>query len=377
MTRSHLSIGIVGGGPAGCATALALQKQFASSSEKAEITLITAPDSGTPKIGETVPPAASSYLRELDLESLLSEEFHLRCPGSLSQWGDESVGYNDFFITPIGQGFHLDRTLFDKNLLSACFKRGVTVVENTKVTAIKQSDRTISLNCEPELDKHEFDFIVDASGQHRVVTRSLSVANNLFDRVVSVCAFVELESNSSAPAHTIVSSDEYGWWYAARLPNNRAILSFNTDADELKQRRLNSNEKWYHAFCNNQWFYTQCCEQFNQAIPSPRVLFVRTAPSSILSAVIGDNWLAVGDAASSYDSISSAGITKSLKQGIRAAKAILNWVDNPNKASLSAYQALVFQDFNEFIKLHQLHYDSGAHRFPNSAFWQRRLLNEI
>ncbi|KLN63992.1 NAD(P)/FAD-dependent oxidoreductase [Vibrio sp. VPAP30] len=376
MTKQRVSIGIVGGGPAGCATALALKKQLTSCSQKVEISIISAPNSVKLKIGETVPPAASAYLRELGVEALLSDKYHLPCPGSLSKWGDESVGYNDFFATPIGQGFHLDRQHFDRALLKACLDKGLNVIENTKVMAVKPNDQRFHLQCEPISVSNVFDFIVDATGQHRTVTRSQSVSNNLFDSLISICAFFDLKTASSTPAHTIVSSDDHGWWYGAKLPNNRALVSFNTDAFEFKNRSLNSHVQWFQALRKNNWFYTQCCEQFEERIESPSELHVRVAPSSIRSNVIGHNWLAVGDAASSYDSISSAGITKSLKQAIYAAKAISNWIENPNVASLNDYQALVFHDFNEFISLHQFHYEAGSQRFPRSSFWQRRVLSD-
>jgi len=103
----------------------------------------------------------------------------------------------------------------------------------------------------------------------------------------------------------------------------------------------------------------------------PENIDLRVAPSAILSCVIGKNWLAVGDAASSYDSITSAGITKALQQGLAAGKAIVQLYIENKEDALKAYQQDIFKAFNEYLRLHQTLYHTEQ-RFPESRFWHRR-----
>ena len=56
------------------------------------------------------------------------------------------------------------------------------------------------------------------------------------------------------------------------------------------------------------------------ASPEPTAeLHVRTARTQRLDAPAGDSWLAVGDAAMSFDPLSSEGISKGLEWGTKAA----------------------------------------------------------
>ena len=374
MAQPIVQIGIIGGGPAGSATALALKKELTLSNKRVNIILICAPQATAPSIGETIPPAASFYLRELDAEHILNSNKHLVCPGSKSRWADEVTGYNDFFISPVGKGFHLDRKHFDADLIALCKTRGITVFENTKVSTIDSSKKGYLLHCDNHTTSIACDFLIDATGQHQVAAKSLNISNNVFDSMISACAFFELEHTSASTTHTLVASDPNGWWYGAILPNNRAIISLCTDATELKTQKLTCYENWLNCLKANNWFFQQCTTFLQDKTKTPVKLYAKAAPSAILSNVIGHNWLAVGDAASSYDSISSAGITKSLKHADVAAKAVKKWLEAPQKDSLDDYQSLVFNDFNAFISLHQQHYQQGANKYPNAKFWQRRLL---
>lgn len=74
-------------------------------------------------------------------------------------------------------------------------------------------------------------------------------------------------------------------------------------------------------------------------------------PSAILSAVVGEDWLAVGDAASSYDAMSSAGITKALMHGQIAGRVLATYLRDADTSALAAYQDRVFQDFNTCLGL--------------------------
>jgi flavin-dependent dehydrogenase len=92
--------------------------------------------------------------------------------------------------------------------------------------------------------------------------------------------------------------------------------------------------------------------------------------------VVGSNWLAVGDAASSYDSMTSAGITKALLHAHQAGQAAAAWSTESNETGLRDYQDQVFADFNHYMRLHQRHYRNET-RFPGSRFWRNRLRSSV
>lgn len=376
MTKRELSIYIIGGGPAGCATALALQQKAKQLELNLTITLCTAPVTSSPVIGETVPPILSQYLRELDAETVLNQDTHLVCPGSISIWQDDTPGYNDFLFTPVGNGYHLNRAKFNAQLINTCQQKQITVLENSRLTQLSKEGPgfQLELRNNNQTTMHYCDFIVDATGHNRSVVSKLEIAQNNFDQVVSLCAFYTLPDTERKAANTIVSSAQHGWWYGTQLPENKALISLCTDSQALKEQQLANSQTWYESFTSTQWFYQQCCQQFGYELPLPEKIFLRPSPSDILSNVIGDNWLAVGDAASSYDSISSAGITKSIIHGSIAGEAMATSFFECSREPLKSYQYEVFKDFNQYIQQHQMHYHSGGSKFEHSGFWGRRIV---
>lgn len=370
------NIYIIGDGPAGSSTALALNQNLAYANDsnlECNIFQVCAPKKTTDPIGETIPPAASEYLTQLGLANCLNTIDHLPCPGSISVWGDEQPGFNDFFFTPVGQGYHLNRQRFNEQLLNAAKASGVMQLAETKLKNIEPSSQGLALRLQtPDgIIERQADFIVDATGIGASVARELNVARNQYDSVISVYAFYDLQHSNTLPAHTLVSTAENGWWYGTQLPNNKALISFCTDNEILKQLKLTEPSQWYQLLTKSPWFYDQCCQQFAFAIDKPVKITARVAPSAILSCVVGDYWLAVGDAACSYDSMTSAGITKALQQGIAAGKAISQQLLQQNTDALIRYQETIFQTFNQYLHLHQqLYY--REQRYVSSGFWMRR-----
>ena len=375
------SIYVIGDGPAGSATALSLAKRLSSATDTNKdfsIVQVSAATKAGHCVGETVPPAATEYLRELGLGDCLNDQDHVLCPGSISVWGSNEPGYNDFFYTPVGNGFHLNRKLFNQQLYSAAKAAGVTQLNDTKLTGVVAQQDGLLLQLTDQLSKRTnavlADFVVDATGIQASVARALNVARNQFDSVISAGAVFSLPVPSDKPAYTLVSATEHGWWYGTQLPNQQALISFCTDSQNLKELKLTRPENWYAQLRQDKWFYEQCVAQFGNEIMQPESVFLRAAPSAILSNVAGSRWLAVGDAAASYDSMTSAGITKALQQASMAGEAISNLLLNQDTKSYATYTENVFDAFNQYLRLHQQFY-SSEQRFQSHGFWRRRRLH--
>jgi flavin-dependent dehydrogenase len=311
---------------------------------------------------------------------LLNEQQHIYCPGSISIWGQEQPGFNDFFYTPVGKGYHLDRDTFNQSLMLAAESSGARLMRDTKLSSIEQTEETKQLKLTLETADDTIikyaDFVIDATGIQAKVARSLGVARNQYDAVISACAIYPLDAQTSKAAYTLVNAVENGWWYGTQLPNNKALISFCSDTETLKKTNASDPKYWYQLLLTSDWFYQSCCDQFDTKLQQPTDIDLRLAPSAILSCVIGNNWLAVGDAASSYDSITSAGITKALQQGLAAGNAIVQLLTENNEDALKTYQQDIFNAFNEYLKLHQTLYHTEQ-RFSESQFWQRRQFKEM
>lgn len=368
---------IVGDGPAGSAAALSLMQHLRSSTTEmsnVNVVQVCAPASSQHAVGETIPPAATEWLGRLGVSHLLQDESHLECPGSVSQWGSDRPGFNDFFFTPVGRGYHLNRKRFNHQLSEAVVSAGVEQLLDTKLSSVRaQSDgMVLSLQTSDGAQDIHADFVIDATGIQAKVARSLNVVRNQYDSVISACVLIDLPEKMSFPAaHTIVSAVDHGWWYACRLPDNKALVSFCTDKETLKQQQLGIKKTWQTHFNDSGWFHQECLTQFGSQLTRSSDVLLRVAPSAILSCVVGDDWLAVGDAASSYDSMTSAGITKSLQQGWQAGGALSQWCESQDRRGLMDYQDAIFQEFNHYLRMHQQLYHAEQ-RFQNQAFWARR-----
>jgi flavin-dependent dehydrogenase len=81
--------------------------------------------------------------------------------------------------------------------------------------------------------------------------------------------------------------------------------------------------------------------------------------------------LAVGDAASRFDPLSSQGIVKALRSGIFASYAIGDWLVRKDEAGLRRYQHYVMAESSSYQQT-RVKYYAREQRWPSSEFWRRR-----
>jgi len=114
-------------------------------------------------------------------------------------------------------------------------------------------------------------------------------------------------------------------------------------------------------------------ERGQAALADGHNLTLALAPSAILSRVVGERWLAVGDAACAYDPLSAQGIVKALCDGEAAADAIAGVLAGAGEAPLLAYQDGVFARFRDYLRLRRQLYRIER-RWLQAPFWQNRRL---
>ncbi|WP_149030963.1 tryptophan 7-halogenase [Moorena producens] len=155
------------------------------------------------------------------------------------------------------------------------------------------------------------------------------------------------------------------WWYAARLPNQRVIVSLMSDRKLLQQYGLLQLPNWT-AYLQK----TQYVQELSANASSQSRLLIKPAYSQYLDQITGDGWLAVGDAACTLDPLSSAGIHKALESGIKAADAIANYFKG-NSQALSTYESQALHQFELYLEDRRKYYAMET-RWSNSPFWKSR-----
>ncbi len=365
---------IIGGGAAGCATALALKQQGIS-----KILVVESGCYEALRIGESIPPDTRLLLDKLGiLEDFLTEN-HETCFGSCSCWGSDTLGYNDFLRHPYGNGWHLDRRRFNAFLAQKVVQRGMELLCGTKV---RSCNRTYPEGFQLQLvgeDKQTkvitTGFLVDATGTRAHFAKSLGAKKLFLDQLICAIAFFQLPPCSHFSKLTLLEAVEYGWWYVAKLPNNMLATVVASEPSIIKEAGLHRMNNWLSCLQETKHVSQELADCFGienlsvSSAPRPKAQepMVCTAPSFRLDRSAGNGWLAVGDAASAFDPISSQGIYKALWDGLKAAQAI---TAGDNKA-LKEYDSFIASRFDDYLTQRNYFYHIER-RWPASPFWQRR-----
>ena len=160
---------------------------------------------------------------------------------------------------------------------------------------------------------------------------------------------------------------ESGWWYATALPGGLAVATCMTDADALPHARGQLGAFWRdslrHAPRTAEWIGQGGTETVVRTV---------AADTSRLESVSGPGWVAVGDAAASYDPLSSRGIFMALTTGVAAAAMIALVLRHDRPGALKAYSDWLRSDFSRYLDQRRGYYAAVAARWPASSFWTRR-----
>ncbi len=363
--RPDFDVLILGGGPAGCATALSLAQQGVS-----RVLLVDPARQGQFRVGESVPPDFRILLDELGLWDEFLKENHEPSLGSCSSWGADELGYNDFLFNPLGNGWHLDRARFDGFLARKAAERGTEISYGMRFNGC---ERLPQVGWRLRLAGNDGSartavarFVVDATGMQSGVARYMGARRDLLDQLLCVAAFFELPDSARFSRLTMLEAVEYGWWYAAKLPNARLVVVVASDPPIVKRIGLHSRDGWLERLAATNHIAVATCG--SRLIADTQL--TRTAPSFLLDKVVGDRWLAVGDAASSFDPISSQGIHKAVSNGDRAGKAIAAHLRG-NDRQLVGYDSSVTLRFQDYSRIRQYFYGLEK-RWPASSFWMKR-----
>lgn len=363
---ANFDVVVIGGGPAGAATALSLRR----TRPELSVAIVDAGDFRAVRIGETLPPLAAPLLRQLGLLETLEEDGHLSVFSTSAAWGHSLPLPNEYFSQPHSRGWHLDRNQFDQRLLSEAQVAGAVWVQG-KLRKAYSRNHHWSLELQNSVHAYiQTKFVVDASGRRAILARQCGIKPQLQDRLVGVARFFSLNQSAQLnSASTLIESCAQGWWYSAVLPGQKLVVAAMTDADIARELQLHKIAHW-QAWLNNTRYIRQRLVDLADSSIEVTDPLVRSAATQVLPQCTGKNWLAVGDAASCVDPVSSQGIARALRFGIYAAYAICDWFAN-KKPGLAQYQSLVQTEFQDYLT-HRCEVYRDEQRWAQQSFWVRR-----
>jgi flavin-dependent dehydrogenase len=208
--------------------------------------------------------------------------------------------------------------------------------------------------------------VIDATGAGAAFGRRFADARTVAsDRLTGFVRF--FRQPASPDPRTLVEAFADGWWYTAPLPDGGRVTACMTDSDLARGLRVDEPAAWDSLL----------------AATAPRVSaamagatahgapVVRAARSRRLLPPAGDGWIAVGDAASAFDPLSSQGILKALRSGIFAAYAAGDLLSKGDDAGMKRYPLFISREFAAYLRAREQYY-AEERRWPESEFWRRR-----
>jgi flavin-dependent dehydrogenase len=280
---------IIGGGPAGCATAIASRRAGL------RVRLVARRDRREERPGEALLPGTEPLLRQLGLDRPVLAAGFLRHRGHWVEWSGERR------FEPFGEdaggpwlGFQAWRASFDAILQAEARRAGVVVEESSAAAPIVENGRVVGAVTGGRAVRTQV--VVDASGTGRWLARHLQLAVvEASPRLVAWCGYVEGECPRHDECPTI-AADAGGWTWLARV---RSGL-YQWIRMPFDGRRP-----------AHDWLPPDFAGLSPTGRPRGADATWRHVPASA-----GDGYFLVGDAAIMLDPLSSHGVLKALMSGI-------------------------------------------------------------
>jgi flavin-dependent dehydrogenase len=316
-----------------------------------------------------LPPTARLPLTQLGVWDRFIAEGHAPSPGILSAWGQDRLYENHFVFNPYGHGWHLDRRRFDEMLALLAEEAGASVRRGARVTSclpVASRRWQLEFASDGERDHFQATFLVYATGRACLLARRQGANRIFYDRLVGLVGFFSAHSaGKKRDYQTLIEATENGWWYSAWLPDTRLVVAYMTDADLIPKGGAPVNEYWRNRL--EQAPHTR--SRISGCVAETNLRFV-AANSYRMDRVVGNNWLAAGDAAMAFDPLSSQGIYHALKSGLLAARAIED-CQLGDQTALEEYSRETQRRFDKYLSMRTVYYNRER-RWASSAFWKRR-----
>jgi flavin-dependent dehydrogenase len=374
---------VIGGGPAGAAAAAALCRAGV------EVVVVDGSDrGGSFRVGESAPPGTERAIA--DAFGVGSGAFtasrHLPFYGNRAAWGSSEPAVTDFILNPFGHGWHLDRAAFDRDLMDGAAALGARVLTGRRVRAAERHGSGWRLRIVPVKGQAgevlaaervvEARFLCDASGRGGAFGREQGATLRTGDRLVAVVALLEPGAGPDSEPRggdvggdgtTLIEATEDGWWYTAAVPRGRRVLAFFSDGDLLDPVALRATEGFAECLAGT-GHVRAAAGHHGGRLTRPRLVAAGTA---WLDPPAGPGWLATGDAAVSFDPLSSQGILSALVMGRRAGEALAERLSSTQDEPLDRYA----DDYARLRERYRVERDVAygmERRWPASPFWRRR-----
>lgn len=341
---------VVGGGPAGCITALRLARLgFRVSIAEAQMM-------PRPHIGESITLPVHHQLLHLALEGILDRSGRQDFYTSEERWTTSAV-----VAKAAAPGTAtINRARFDAALLERCRIEGVNVIVGQRVRSLKRSgSHGWEAMIETALPLHAR-LVVDATGRRGILPKSREMTGA---RTIALFAYWE---GDGLPVVPRISASKAGWAWGAPVTGIGYNITLFVDRRAIVQSGGDARRAYVQGAIDAEMIGSA-------AIPKcwPKVIAC-DATAWFDKACVGRDFIKVGEAAQCLDPLASMGIQKAIQTAIWASIVINTSLRRP--ASQTAAQSFYQQRIAASAATHAAAvteiYATSA--FRDLPFWTRR-----
>jgi 2-polyprenyl-6-methoxyphenol hydroxylase-like FAD-dependent oxidoreductase len=183
--------------------------------------------------------------------------------------------------------------------------------------------------------------------------------------MLAIVRFAALRSGTFT-AQSVVEAAPDGWWYCARLPDGLIVTVLITEPCAARALTHGGYAVWRELLAGTRLLAPRldACGLDEERFRSYPVV------SAMLDRVEGDGWIAVGDAASAYDPITSQGIHKALADAADASRTITAAAGHAQPTPWR-YGQRVAARFEDYLA-NRAHLYALERRWTDRPFWRDR-----
>ena len=372
-SREHHDVVVIGGGPGGSAAATLLARRGH------RVVLLERERFPRDHVGESLLPASMPVLEELGVLPQMERAGFPKKWGATMLWGRDPEPWSWYFRETnrsFPHAYQVWRPTFDKILLDNARASCVDVREGCAVTAaLVESNRPYSVKFRTGDGSEniiEADWIIDASGQAAVLSRTLGLRrwDDQF-RNMAIYGYFSGSKRLPAPDSTniFIESYEHGWAWNIPLANDIASVGVVIDSDVGQHGIRQSGVREQYRRQLDSTRHTRDMLSAAEIISGPEVVKDWSYTSQRMA---GDGWVLVGDAACFVDPLFSSGVHLAMMSGVMAAAYVHAAQSDSTirEPAARVYEELYRTEYNHFRELARLFYASN--RTMESYFWEAR-----
>jgi len=356
---------VLGAGPAGISAAIALKKHGLD----VEIAGLSCGE--TLKVGESLPGATQRFFKRLGfdhLSDIMSPDDYIESAANISAWGEDKWYFQDGLRNPEGGGWHILRHKFEQGLLAYAKSLGITLRLGKLVSlADNGAEYQITLDHAGQEKSLQATCLLDATGRNGWAVRRLAGTPKKQSEQMAIIGWLNVDSKDCEQS-TRITSVKDGWWYTARLPQNLRVIAFHGLPSRI-QMMYKDKHNILDALQESPLIDHVSFQPENLQGLQCRDASVRLSPR-----LAGSRWMAIGDAALSFDPLSSQGLYFSFYSAVKASDALYKSFQKPDMSYefMSKYCDEVSEIFKTNQRARYLFYIQEK-RFPTSLYWQSQI----